>query len=269
MQGERGLIRWGGLCALVSGLTMMVPLVFYFFVLPAAGSSATHAADAASFLPWMAAHGAPRVALWWIVAASFCVILLGVPMGLRARLAGSTLGRDDLAPTGEPAASPGDPTPTPAAAAAWVAERAGVIGSFAVVLACLMLAAGEPALARAYVGAAPEALPGIVATYEWQRLITALLFDALGFALVGLWIAVSSVAALRLSRLPKALCGLGIAAGALCLCVAVGYLARVGWLGELGLGALAFVAVPAWLIWLGMVLGGTPRDRPSVGGARP
>ena len=115
------MIRWGALCALVSGLAMVVPLAFYFFVLPAAGSSATHAADAASFLPWMAVHGAPRVALWWVVAAAFCVILLGVPMGLRARLVDSDLGREG-------------PAPTPGMAAAWVVERAGVFGAFAIVL---------------------------------------------------------------------------------------------------------------------------------------
>jgi hypothetical protein len=240
MKENRALVRWGATCALVSGLVMIAPLVFYFYVLPNAGSSATHAADPASFLPWMAAQGAPRVALWWIVAAAFLVMLLGAPMGLRVRLAGRS-GRDIPAREIE--------------AAAWVAERAGVIGCTAIVVACLMLAAGEPALARAYVGATPDAQAGIVATYEWQRLVTALLFDVLGFALVGVWIGTGSVAGLVSGRLPKALAGLGIAAGVLCLCVAVGYLSKVGWLGEMGLGAAAFVAVPAWLIWLGVVLG--------------
>jgi hypothetical protein len=236
---NRTLIRWGALCALLAGLALLAPLVLYFAVLPAAGSSATHAADPASFLPWMAASGTPRVALWWIVAGAFAVTLLGVPMGLRDRLAGHR-GRDIPARAVE--------------AAAWIAERAGVVGCLALVLACLMLAAGEPALARAYVGATPDAQVGIVATYEWQRLVTALLFDVLGFALVGVWIAVSSVAGLRSRRLPRALGGFGVLTGVLCLCVAVGYLAQVGWLGEFGLGAASFVALPVWLIWLGGLL---------------
>lgn len=239
MKENRALVHWGALCALGSGLAMIAPLILNFFVLPAAGSSATHAADPASFLPWMAENGTPRVALWWIVAAAFALILLGVPMGLRDRLAGRR-GRDIPAPLIE--------------AAAWVAERAGVIGCLSIVLSSLALAAGEPALARAYVRAEAQLQPAIVATYEWQRLVTALLFDVFGFALLGLWIAASSVVALRSRRLPRALGWAGVVTGVLCLCVAVGYLSQAGWLGEFGLGAAAFVAVPAWLLWLGGVL---------------
>ena len=32
MKENRALVRWGALCALVSGLAMIAPLVFYFFV---------------------------------------------------------------------------------------------------------------------------------------------------------------------------------------------------------------------------------------------
>ena len=240
MKENRLLVGWGALCALGSGLAMIAPLIFYFFVLPAAGSSPTHAADPASFLPWMATRGAARVALWWFVAAAFLIMLLGVPEGLRVRLAGRR-GRDIPAPVVD--------------AAAWVAERAGVAGCLTLVLACLMLAAGEPALARAYVQAEPQVQPAIVATYEWQRLVTALLFDVLGLALLGLWIGVSSFTGMRSHRLPKALGWLGVVTGVLCLCLAIGYLSKVGWLGEMGLGAASFVAVPVWLIWLGVELG--------------
>ena len=239
MKENRELVGWGVVCTWASGLAMIAPLVFYFYVLPNAGSSPTLAADPAAFLPWMAAQGGPRTALWWIVAAAFVLMLLGVPMGLRVRLAGHR-GRDIPARTVE--------------AAAWISERAGVIGCFTIVLACLMLAAGEPALARAYVGATPDAQAGIVATYEWQRLAIALLFDVLGFAMVGLWIGIGSAAGLGSKRLPKVLGGLGIATGLLCLCVAIGYLFKIDWLGELGLGAAAFVALPIWLIWLGTAL---------------
>ena len=54
MQENGTLNRWGALCALASGLTLIAPLIFTFFLLPAAGSSATHAADPTRFLPWMA-----------------------------------------------------------------------------------------------------------------------------------------------------------------------------------------------------------------------
>jgi hypothetical protein len=230
MTEKSTLVRWGALCAIVSGAIFMVPLLFYFYLLPAAGSSATHAADPASFLPWMAVHRGMRVALWWMVCLTFLVLLLGVPFALRAKLA------------------PFSPT------TAQVAERAGILGSLAIVLACLMLAAGELPLARAYVEANEEARLAIVATYEWQRLATALIFDVFGFAMLGVWIVASSVVGLRPGRLPKALAWFGVVTGVLNLCVAIGYVTKIGWLGETGVGALAFLALPAWLIWLGIAL---------------
>ena len=227
--------RWGAFCAIASGIVFLVPLVFYFYLLPAAGSSATHAADPASFLPWMAAQGGTRIALWWTVCLTFILVLLGVPMTLRARLR-------DLGPT-----------------AAQVAELAGILGSLAIVLACLMLAAGELPLAQAYVAAGEEARLAIVATYQWQRLATALIFDVFGFAMLGVWVVVNSVVGLRADGspgggLPKVLGWFGIVTGVLSLCVAIGYVTKIGWLGESGVGMLAFVALPAWLIWLGIVL---------------
>jgi len=233
---EKGsLSRWGAICAIASGIVFTVPLLFYFYLLPAAGSSATHAADPASFLPWMAAQGGTRIALWWTVCLTFVLLTLGVPMALRTRLVG-------LGPT-----------------ATQVAELAGILGSLAIVLACLMLAAGELPLAQAYVAAGEEARLAIVATYQWQRLATALIFDVFGFAMLGVWIVVSSVVGLRADGssgggLPKALGWFGVVTGVLNLCVAIGYVFKIGWLGEFGVGMLAFVTLPAWLIWLGIVL---------------
>jgi hypothetical protein len=230
--------RWGAVSAIVGGLVFLVPLVFYFYLLPAAGSSATHAQDPASFLPWMAAHGGIRVALWWTVCLAFVVVLLGVPFALRRKLA--------------------DSGPTPAQ----VAELAGVLGAFSIILASLALAAGEMPLAQAYVAASAEARPAIVATYEWQQLVTALLFDVLGFFLLGVWILVSSAASLRCGGLPKAIGWFGVVTGLLSLCVAIGYVTEITWLGELGLGALAFLAVPAWLIGLGITFWRSGEEKP-------
>jgi hypothetical protein len=88
-------------------------------------------------------------------------------------------------------------------------------------------------------------------------LATALLFDVLGFLLLGVWIFVSSVAGFRSGGLPKGIGWFGMGAGLLCFSVATGYVTKIEWLGETGLGALAFLAVPAWLIWLGMVFWNT------------
>ena len=230
MKSQSSSIRWGAICAIVAGICFLVPLSFYFYFLPAAGSSATHAQDPASFLPWMASRGGVRVALWWVTGLTFLIVLLGMPHALRETL-------KDGAP-----------------AIAQVAELAGILGSFTLVLANLMLAAGELPLARAYVEAGDAARPAIVATYEWQRLVTALLFDVFGFLLLSVWITANSVAGLRTNRLPKGLGWFGIVTGLLTLCFVIGYVTSIRWLGELGIGALSFLAMPAWMIWLGVVL---------------
>ena len=140
--------------------------------------------------------------------------------------------------------------------AASLAELAGILGAFTIILASLLLAAGERPLAQAYVEASEEARSAIVAVYEWQRLATALLFDVLGFFLLGVWIVASSVAGLRSNGLPRGISYFGLVSALLCFSFVTGYMTKIAWLGEGGLGALAFLAVPAWLIWLGVVLWG-------------
>jgi hypothetical protein len=177
----------------------------------------------------MAVHGGVRVTLWWTVSLAFLVVLFGVPFALRRKL-------ENLHPT-----------------AGQIAELAGILGAFTIILASLALAAGELPLAQAYVAASEEARRAIVATYEWQRLVTALLFDVFGFFLLGVWILVSSVAGLRSGGLPRGTSGFGVVTALLCFSLATGYITKIEWLGEMGLGALAFLALPAWLIWLGIV----------------
>jgi hypothetical protein len=223
-------MRWGAICAIASGIVFLVPLVFYFYLLPQAGSSATHAQDPSSFLPWMTEHGSVRIALWWTVCLAFLIAIFGVPYALRRKL-------ENANPT-----------------ASRIAELAGILGAFTIILASLLLVAGEMPLAQAYVAASGEARPAIVAIYEWQRLATAILFDVLGIFLLGVWILLSSITGLRASGLPKGISWFGVAAALLCLSFVTGYLTKIALLGETGVGALAFLAVPAWLIWLGIVL---------------
>jgi hypothetical protein len=222
--------RWGAVCAITAGAAFLVPLTFYFYFLPAAGSSATHAQDPASFLPWMAEHGTVRVALWWTTWLPFLVALFGVPSALKKALKSSS--------------------PT----AATTAELAGILGLYTLLLACLMLAAVEMPLAQAYVAANEGTRPAIVAVYEWQRLVTALLFDTFGFFLLGVWVLVSSVAGSRSGKMPRGLGWFGSVTALTAFSFALGYAAGIRWLGELGIGALAFVTLPVWMIWLGVVL---------------
>ena len=219
MRDKKPAMRWGSVCAIASGVVFLVPLAFYFYFLPMAGSSATHAQDPSSFLPWMAVHGSVRVLLWWTVCLAFMIVLFGVPFALRSKL-------ENVSPS-----------------AAKLAELAGILGAFTLILASLLLAAGELPLAQAYVAAGEEARPAIVAVYEWQRLATALLFDVLGFFLLGVWICVSSIAGLRSGGLPKGVSWFGVVTGLLCFSFAIGYITKIKWLGETGIGALAFLAV--------------------------
>jgi len=142
-------------------------------------------------------------------------------------------------------------------AAMQVAELSGILGAFTIILASLFLAAGELPLAQAYMNASDEARIAIVANYELLRLTTALLFDVFGFFLLGVWVFISSVVGLRDGGLPKGFCWLGIATGLLIFSLTTGYITKVEWLGETGLGALAFLAMPVWLIWLGIDLSKT------------
>jgi hypothetical protein len=99
-----------------------------------------------------------------------------------------------------------------------------------------MLTAGELPLARAYVDASAEARPAIVATYEWQHLVTSLLFDVFGFCMLSVWILASSLAGLHSGRLPKGLVWFGTATGVLGASFAAGFVTRLSWLGESGIG---------------------------------
>jgi hypothetical protein len=221
-----------GIFAIAAGVAFLLPLVFYFHFLPAAGSNPTHALHPESFLPWMAEKGSVRVALWWTACISFLIAFLAVPSALGRRL-------DRFSP-----------------AASRVAETAGWSGFFTLLVSGLMLAAGELPLARAYVGAAETARPAIVAVYVWQQLVTAVLFDVLGFFLIGVMLLAAGAAGWRSKRLPGALCKFSLFAALTSFAFAVGNGTRTGWLGETGFGMLAFLAVPAWMIWFGIFLTG-------------
>ena len=89
---------------------------------------------------------------------------------------------------------------------------------------------------------------------HWQRVVIGLIFDFLGFLMLGIWIGGSSIAGLRIGNLPKALSGFGMLTAGLCGCFALGHALHLDWLGEFGIGGLAFFAVPTWLVWVGLVL---------------
>ena len=124
MAKNDSLIRWGAICSITAGLIFLVPLIFYFYLLPMAGSSATHAQDPSSFLPWMAVEGRVRIALWWTVIIVFLIILFGVPFALSKKL-------QKVSPT-----------------FAKVAELSGILGSFTIIISSMLLAGGEMPLAE-------------------------------------------------------------------------------------------------------------------------
>jgi hypothetical protein len=146
------------------------------------------------------------------------VTLLGVPYALRKKLE--------------------SPSPT----AAQIAELAGILGIFTIILASLILAAGELPPAQAYVEASEEARPAIVAIYEWQRLATALLFDVFGFFLLRVSVFASSVTGLRSGGLPKGIGWFGGRAARFLYRDWVRYQDRMAWgsrLGRIGFSCFA------------------------------
>ena len=149
------LQRWGAICALVAGVAFVVPLLFAFVILPAAGSGASHALYPEDFLPWMAAWGRARQAFWWATAMPFLLAAFGVPGALKRR---------------QQAAMP---------VVAVVAARAGTLGLLACGIASLALVGGEMPLAQAYVSAQAEGrvevAQALVAVYTWQRIRVGLL----------------------------------------------------------------------------------------------
>ncbi len=231
---ENRMLRWGTICATVAGVAFIIPLVYVFILLPAAGSSSSHALNPADFLPWMAEKGQARVAFWWATALPFLIASFGAPMALKQKQ------RED--------------TPI----IAWISARAGNMGLLTCGIASLALAAGEMSIAQAYVAAQAQALVEaqevIIALSHWQRVVIAILFDFLGFFMLGVWILGSSIAGLRAGSLPKSINWFGIVTALLCFSFAFGYVFHIEWLGEFGIGSLAFLAVPAWLVWLGIVL---------------
>ncbi len=222
--------RWPGAWAIIAGITSLLPLIFYFYLLPAAGSSATHALNAESFLPWMAEHGNIRLALWWVICIPFFIALISIPLALKRKLE----------------------TYNPSTAQ--IIELTGILGFSILIIASLMLAAGELPLARAYVAAGSEAKTAIVAVYEWQRLVTALLFDVAGFFLIGMFIFLSSIAGWRSGRFPKIFNWFGLLTSILIFFFVSGYLTGIKQLGETGIGMLAFIAVPVWFVWTGIMI---------------
>ena len=72
--------------------------------------------------------------------------------------------------------------------------------------------------------------------------------------MLGVWILGYSLASLRSGGLPKALAWFGVATALTTIAFALGYATGVRWLGEIGIGASAFIALPTWMIWLGIIL---------------
>ena len=218
--------RWGATFSVLSGVGFGLPLIVYFFYLPAAGSHPTHSMNALSFLPWLAENGLVQSSKWWTSSLIFLLVLIGVPLPLLEKLGNTFLAK--------------------------TAALVGILGLFSIILADLALAAGESLLGAAYVKAGPQAKEAIVAVFEWQRDVTALIFDTLGFGLMGAWVGLSSLAGLLSRRLSRTHAYLGLLTTFFSSCFALGYALRISWLGETGIGAFMFLLIPIWLVWLGV-----------------
>jgi len=231
MNKDVEVMQLGAICAIVGGIAFVVPMVFIFILMPAAGLN-WGSMPAEQFLPQMAQNGGLRSLFWWTVALPFFIIFLSVPGTLKKTLE------------------------THAPGVALLAERIGAAGLFLCAFSSAVLAAGEMPLAQAYAASLlRESQIAIAAVYDWQTKVTALLFDVCGFLMIGLWILLNSAIGLKKKgSLPTGFSAMGMLAALLCFCFAIGYLAQLRWLGEFGIGGLAYFVVPAWVIWLGIFL---------------
>ena len=227
---NRNHTKTPGIILIICGIGWFIPLFFYFILLPAAGSSAVHAQYPLQFLPWMIESGAVREGLWYTSGFAFMLNFLFVPY-IMFKISGSSVDYFSIA-----------------------GFLAGICGFLVIVISIFMLAGGEMPLALSYTATNdPAVQEAVVAIYNYQRIMTAVLFDFLGFVCLGIWILFCSICGLKNNR-PKFLQWLGLITAAACFCFAFGYILQISWLGEMGIGLLSFLFIPVWTIGNGVML---------------
>ena len=85
MNKDVEVMQLGAICAIVGGIAFVVPMVFIFILMPAAGLN-WGSMPAEQFLPQMAQNGGLRYLFWWTVALPFFIIFLSVPGTLKKTL---------------------------------------------------------------------------------------------------------------------------------------------------------------------------------------
>lgn len=212
--------RIGAACAIAAGILTATAAITYL-LLPSAQRVAVKGAE---LLPSLAADSALLKAEFWQLA------LVGIAgLGLVPALARLVV--DGL---------PG--------LVRWFANIALV--GYAVMSVSYFLTLGRlPQIATAYVSGDESTKAALLATWRssldlqayWQ------------FVAVGLFILLVSVLALRLQRLPTALCYLGIALGVLHFLAPLGV--GIGQASFItGVVAIAIVLAPIWYVWTGLAL---------------
>ena len=215
---EASILRVGGACAAIAGIFTLAAAVVYL-LLPAEQRAAVGGAE---LLPSVA-EGAGTLQFEFVLLAMVGVFGLGVVPGL-VRLV------ED--------GSPG--------LVRWLGTLATV--GYAFTSASYFFAMGRlPKVADAYVAGDESTRAALLATWRssldlqgyWQ------------FLAFGVFVVLVSVLAMRLTRLPSALCWLGLLVGALSVLATIG--SGTGTPSFLtGVVAAAAVVVPAWYIWIGV-----------------
>lgn len=229
MQKQR-LTTAKSIIVLVLGFLWVIPMVFYFVLLPPIAIDPTYVMEPQVFLPWMAESGTIRRLLWGFNSIIILLNMTFVPTLIKEYL--------------------GDRFP----AFSNIASIVGILGLFTLLMASLILVAEEMPLARLYLAASPQEKVNIEHIYLWQMNFTNILFDFLGFILIGFWIFISTVIIFLSKHGSKLLIGVGVIASLSAFAFSFGWFFQIGWLGDRGIGLSSFVIMPLWIALCGFTM---------------
>lgn len=217
---DNSAVKFGGVCGILAGVSTLVAGILYFLLPP----EQRLGVPGAQLLPSFAQN--PTI----LVLENLVLGLVGI-FGL------------GFVPAIAEVTSPGQ-----SGWKRWVNTLA-LVGYAVSAVTGFLIVARLPVIARAYMAGDPSTQAALAAV--WRMTLDP--FGLWGYGLVGLWVIVTSAAALRVAPLPSTLGYLGIVAGILLWIVPVAFLLSIPSL-FLVAAAAAGLANAVWYIWAGVAL---------------
>ena len=217
---DNSLLKLGGACAILLGIAKFLASIAYFVVPPEQRLTV----PGAQLLPSFAQGSTFLMAIFWLEA------LVGV-LGLAVVPALSSLVRT--------------------ANEGWVrwTSNLALVGYAVSAVGYLLTVARLPGIAAAYV--AGDASTKAALAVVWKS--SPDLLGMWGYGVIGVWVLVVNLLAMRANTLPKLSTYVGLVLAALYVLVPVALLLKASTLILIVVGAGAVVA-PIWYIWSGLIL---------------